>query len=391
MNGTWWVKQKHLDEDQKRVLTLSIEEDHLIKGPPGSGKTNLLLLRAKQLIGSNQPNVIVVVHTRTLQEFIKSGAAGYGVVASKIVTFRKLARDLIYRNGASVTLSQDFDKARIGLIDALHAQLDAGQLDNEYSCVLVDEAQDFLPGEMNVLRALGERFFGVADGRQKIYTGQDAVSNLENSMSTVTLTYHYRNGKKICGVADGLAKLPAPLSLIETSKYDESSLPSSVDIIPSRPLADQCTELIARLETQLRAYPGDMIGVVCPRGDDTDEVVTRLRASPLSPSVIAQRFDGGYQVFEPGKRICVSALHSAKGLEFRAVHMLAAEGLKNFQMQRKLAFMGVTRAKTSLTIYHHDDLPGYLEGAVSQLNSSTKVAGLDSILGSDDEDGEGLM
>jgi superfamily I DNA and RNA helicase len=69
--------------------------DHLVKGPPGSGKTNLLLLRGKQLIGSNVPDVIVVVHTRTLQEFIRSGAP------TKIVTFGFASRDPAPHAGAT--------------------------------------------------------------------------------------------------------------------------------------------------------------------------------------------------------------------------------------------------------------------------------------------------
>jgi superfamily I DNA/RNA helicase len=387
VNDTWWVKQKQLDDDQKRVFTLPMNQDHLIQGPPGSGKTNLLLLRAKQLAGSGHPDVIIVVHTRTLQEFIRAGAAGYGLSGEKVVTFRKLALDLLYRNGASISLPNDFDKARTALVDALQAQLAEGRLNQEYSCVLVDEAQDFLPGEIALLRAIGERFFGVADARQKIYTGQDAVPNLEAAMNTVTLRFHYRTGRKICTVADSLAKSLGKATLLHASKYDESSLPSSVDVVSARPLVDQCKELLSRLDTQLKAYPMDMIGVVCPRGEDADKVIGHLRSSVLGGSVIAQRFDDGYEAFGPGKRICVSALHSAKGLEFRAVHILAAEGLKKFPMQRRLAFMGVTRAKTSLTMYHEGDLPGYLESAVAQLNPVTKMLGLENLLDGEDESG----
>jgi hypothetical protein len=75
-------------------------------------------------------------------------------------------------------------------------------------------------------------------------------------------------------------------------------------------------------------------------------------------------------------------------LEFRAFHILAAEGLKKFPMQRELTFMGVTRAKTSLCIYHSDGLPSYLEGALSKLNPHTPVVGLDALLEADDEEGE---
>src|ERR1039457_2953087 len=132
MTDTWWVKQGQLDSHQKKIFALSINNDHLVKGPPGSGKTNLLLLRGKQLIGSNIPNIVVVVHTRTLQEFIKSGAPQYGIPASKIVTFRKLATDLLYRVGASVTLPSTFDAVREALVEALRAQIKGGRIQQEY-------------------------------------------------------------------------------------------------------------------------------------------------------------------------------------------------------------------------------------------------------------------
>jgi len=227
MTETWWLKQGQLDPYQKKVFTLSITEDHLVKGPPGSGKTNLLLLRGKQLIGSNIPDVVVVVHTRTLQEFIRSGAPKYGIPAAKIVTFRKFATDLLYRVGASVTLPADFDKSRDLLVDAMQAQIDAGRIQQEYACVLADEAQDFLPGEIDVLRSLGERFFGVADSRQKIYKGLDSIGQLEQTVNTVTLPFHHRNGHQICIVADGLSKIPTTPTLLATSKAVHMSVSSA--------------------------------------------------------------------------------------------------------------------------------------------------------------------
>jgi superfamily I DNA/RNA helicase len=387
MDDTWWVKQGQLDEHQKKIFTLSVKKDHLVKGPPGSGKTNLLLLRAKQLIGSNIPNVIVVVFTRTLQEFIKSGAPNYGIPASKILTFKKLAMDLLYRVGASVNLPSNFETARELLVEALRAQIDCRRLKQEYSCVLLDEAQDFLPGEIEVLRTLGDRFFGVADSRQKIYKGPDSVKQLEKAMNTVKLPFHYRNGHKICTVADGLAKEPTgEPTLLETSKYPEAKLESTVDPLPFSTLDEQCSELIVRLDSQLKAYPGQLIGVVCPRGEDLVKVVERLRNSSFAGQLMVQTSEEGYEIFDPQKSICACKLHSAKGLEFRALNILAAEGLKKFPMQRELAFMGVTRAKTSLCIYHCADLPSYLEEALSKLIPAAAVVGIDALLESDEED-----
>jgi superfamily I DNA/RNA helicase len=49
METTWWTQPEDLDETQKEVVALDPKGDHLVLGPPGSGKTNLLILRAAYL------------------------------------------------------------------------------------------------------------------------------------------------------------------------------------------------------------------------------------------------------------------------------------------------------------------------------------------------------
>lgn len=81
MNETWWVKPEQLDAEQKEVISLPLGQSYLIVGPPGSGKTNLLLLRASYLIRAGCPNVQIVVFTRSLERFIVDGAAKYAMDA----------------------------------------------------------------------------------------------------------------------------------------------------------------------------------------------------------------------------------------------------------------------------------------------------------------------
>jgi predicted AAA+ superfamily ATPase len=49
MESSWWKDISQLDEEQKKVISLDDDADHLVIGPPGCGKTNLLLLRASYL------------------------------------------------------------------------------------------------------------------------------------------------------------------------------------------------------------------------------------------------------------------------------------------------------------------------------------------------------
>ena len=82
MNETWWVNSGRLDDDQKSVLRADPRENLLITGPPGSGKTNILILRANY-VKSVLPRALFITFTRTLAEFIRSGPSMAGRIRSR--------------------------------------------------------------------------------------------------------------------------------------------------------------------------------------------------------------------------------------------------------------------------------------------------------------------
>src|SRR5882724_4891169 len=74
MATLWWTKKEQLDKDQIGLIEkLPLRETFLVVGPPGSGKTNVLLRRAQFVRGQNMPNVLVLTFTRPLTEFVKTG------------------------------------------------------------------------------------------------------------------------------------------------------------------------------------------------------------------------------------------------------------------------------------------------------------------------------
>ena len=64
MEATWWTKPEQLDPDQRKAIALPLTGDHLIVGPPGSGKTNLVLLRAAYLQAKGKSNFSVFTFGR---------------------------------------------------------------------------------------------------------------------------------------------------------------------------------------------------------------------------------------------------------------------------------------------------------------------------------------
>jgi UvrD-like helicase C-terminal domain/AAA domain len=373
MDETWWVRPEDLDPDQRSVIDLPPEGSYLITGPPGSGKSNLLLLRANYLCLGENPNLAILVFTRTLEEFLESGAGQYSFDTDCIYTSTRWEFEFLRRHGVTPRQCDGFEEQRKALLEQMGELLESQSIPPEYQVLLLDEAQDYWPEEIEIFRKLTDRLFAVADSCQKIYAGGDAMHALRNAVDdTRRLRYHYRNDRRICQVADALGRrIPGNVPLLETAHYREPDLPSKVEVVPVATAQEQFETLLDNVRTQLKAYPKGMIGILTPRQEDLAAVWQAIEDSDLAAQSILQHGSGGHMHFDPKARICVSTIHSAKGLEFRALNIANAEGLKRFPAQRKLSYVAVTRAKTSLTVYHQAPLPGYFKEALAASTGST--------------------
>jgi DNA helicase IV len=362
MESSWWTDPKQLDNDQKKVVALSTNEDHVVVGPPGCGKTNLLLLRATYLYKKGDSNIIILTFGRVLREFLATGATYYPFASDKIRTYVRWGAELLRANGVDFEVTPNFEETRDKLYVALAEVSAEGKLENVHDVILIDEAQDYSADEITLIAKFAERVFAVGDKDQQISDHKGALDNLkELGAKRTTLTSHYRNGLKICRVADGIKNLiDDPHGLEATSNYDEAKFPSTVDVFAGLTLEEQVAKAIPRIQTQLLAYPGEMIGILCPRIEDLDAVCDQLAISALSEEIHVQRA-GAYSSFSPDRLVVLSTTMGAKGLEYRAVHLLAADTLKRFPTQRNLTYTAVTRTKTSLSVYHHANLAGYFE------------------------------
>ncbi|MCW2362458.1 MULTISPECIES: ATP-binding domain-containing protein [Sphingobium] len=370
MQASWWTDPKDLDPDQRKVVVLTTNKNHLVIGPPGCGKTNLLLLRATYLFRQGVTNIIVLSFGRVLREFLATGSAHYPFASDKVQTYVRWGAELLRANGIKFDESEDFDTTRVKLYDALLALADQGLRENVHDVILIDEAQDYSADEIALIARFGDRIFAVGDKDQRISDKTGALDKLVLlGTNREVLSTHYRNGLKVCRVADGVKNLiDDPAGLEATSNYDETRYPSTVDVFPGLTIEQQVAEAIPRIQTQLQAYPGEMIGIFCPRVGDLDAVRTMLEASPISHELHVQRA-GAYSSFSPDRLVVLSTVMGAKGLEFRCVHMLASDKLKRFPSQRNLTYTAVTRTKTSLSIYHEDNLSGYFEKGLSACRS----------------------
>ena len=373
LSETWWRQASELDDHQKNIIGLPADGSFLVVGPPGSGKTNLLLLRANYLARTEHPNLAVIVFNRTLRNFIRAGAERYTFDSTRVQTIGQLFNSLLEEAGAANEFEGEFAHVRQERVAAVREILGPSP-QPVFDTILLDEAQDYLIDELRVIRALCHDVFLVADSRQQIYGGSVQFSDLETLVSdTHTLPFHYRSGPPICQVADGIGSRFYGREyepILPTCNYPKDRPTSTVELVPAN-MEGQCESIAERLRVQLRAYSDEMLAVITPRLEEMRLIAGYLGQTDLSDRLCVQSREDGYQPLNESKPIWVSTVHSAKGLEFGAVHFAGANLVTRFRgEQKRLAYTGVTRAKTSLTVYHERDLPPYFDSAFNHLRSA---------------------
>jgi superfamily I DNA/RNA helicase len=303
--------------------------------------------------------------TRSLREFVVDGSGNYSFPADKVQTIMRWEQGLLREHSASPQRDGlSFEELRNAQADELKAIFDKKPaLEHHLDCILVDEVQDCLPKEIELFFRAAKNVFFVGDDRQQIYAKSGILESIKDKVELKELSRHYRNGEAICTVADIIGKNFGEPPLVGSCNYDETKAKSSVNFDECANESEVFRKLGARLIQQLKAYPGELLGVACPTNDDVRKIRVALgEMEQVSPHLLS---DGEFRnPFDLDRRICVCTMHDAKGLEFRAMHLPFCEHLKRMgDTQKRLAFTSVTRAKTSLSIYHVDPLPGYIEQA----------------------------
>lgn len=382
MDKTWWRSARELDPDQRAIIEIPTDPgNHLVTGPPGCGKTNILLLRASYLRAAGFGNCPILVFTKTLREFIAAGSSGSVAMlpSDRIHTHAAWTLSLLRGLGCPFQLSREdltYDEARAERHEAAERAVREARLTrNHYSAVLLDEVQDYWGCEVALLSRLTRRLFAVGDRRQRIYDRNEGIrAALAAGCDELRLRNHYRMGRAICRVADRLLPTEGEDPLERYCQYDERELPSGVSVHPEENLQRQLVRLRARLHEQLRAYPDEWLGVLAVRRETRDAVAQFLTETELGDDVGLQSQEAQDRSFDPERRVVVSTLHSAKGTEFRCVHLVEADDFPYYT--REKAFTAVTRAKTTFDVYHSGPLEGALESALA----TPSVPDLDGIL-----------
>jgi superfamily I DNA/RNA helicase len=168
----WLVDPAELDEFQRGIRELSIEDSYIIKGCAGSGKTILALYRAHDIridaiSKGRTASFTMVVYTKALQSFIRSGIVELGIGP----------RQVIYSN-----------------------QWDGSEVDH----LIIDEAQDFDKNDIDSFNgAKVKSIMLYGDSQQQLYNGKLSTEEIASQLGLVEkeLLRNYRLPKLIASFA----------------------------------------------------------------------------------------------------------------------------------------------------------------------------------------------
>lgn len=372
MSSTWWVEEGDLLDEQLQVLGEDLFQDLILSGPPGSGKTNILLLRANHLmLASPSSEFYIICYTGLLKNFVRTGACLYSFPENRIITQRKLFEQVLGEHGRLPPRkdNETYSERDASLKSAISELMRLGIGRHSYPVLFIDEAQDYTGEDLDIFKYLAEHLSCAADLRQGIYDdGRTGTTWLTEHAwgASIALKFHYRVAPAILEVADKIMTGKFDhVPMIGTHQYKGD--PGQVDVISGIALTDQIEKLIPKVIKQLSIYPGQLIGILIPQREDVAQAVQQITRIAELSSLVTNAMS---REFDPELPIWVSTVHSSKGLEFRCVHILDADLFPKFKAyERRAAFTAVTRAKTSLSIYHNTPLHPFFASALAKPNA----------------------
>lgn len=316
-----------LSKEQEDVRALPKEGQYLVQGGPGTGKSVLVLLRARRHERDGD-NYIFLVYNHLLNQ---ASRQLFGT-SLQSVTWMSWFGSLFYRL-TKMQLPKLPGKGIYRPIDweGVANMLQQADMPDETSkpYLIIDEGQDMPPAFYETLVNLGfENFFVVADQRQQIVSGENSnITDIENmlgidSRDVIVLSENYRNSYPTARLAQAFlvadpASPPPDLPPITRASrkpilfnYSESRFPRLID----------------RILKTADNNPRVLIGIIAPTNKVRERYVSALGNSQVKldnarPKIMTyQAGKDPALIFDQGGIMVINA-QSCKGLEFDIVFL----------------------------------------------------------------------
>jgi superfamily I DNA/RNA helicase len=332
---------------------MSPHEHRVILGPPGSGKTQVLIHRADYLSSTyklNPDQYRVFVFTNVVKEYIKSGIQFLGLPEEVVSTFDHWCR-LLYEKHISRRLPRANKGINFGEIRSAVLKLfkEKSELKKSLSFVLVDEGQDLTPQVYEILSLAAQHITVFVDPQQNIFENGASESfildrlNLKNR--NASLLGAYRNAPYVAKLAsyfiDDDQKRGQYLAQVNTEQKIRE-LPLCYVAPDFQTEMDRLAEIISQ-----RQVMNERIGIIVPTNKQLYGFARGLYERGVTvEKAVPRTEDGGCDFGNATPKI--ATYYSAKGLTFDSVFLprLTESSFSwiGDSIRLRLFFVGIARA-----------------------------------------------
>jgi superfamily I DNA/RNA helicase len=344
------LHDSQLTREQRSIVELRPDRHHLVLGPPGSGKTQVLLHRARWLRDrANTPpdRYRIFVFTNVLSQFIRQSLDYLAIPPGTVQTFDDWCggvwETLIGGKKPRVPApgkGTDFQAIRRGVAAAVQKSAGRAPL---LDFAMVDEGQDLDAYAYQILRATVPYVSVFADARQQIFEGglaeAEILTSLGVTQQTAALLPAYRNSPDVAKLASYFG-----------NQFDGMNYTAKDRQKPCFYVAadwdDEIDQMAAIIREQMRL--NHKVCIIVPTNRDLYGVATRLgdRGVPVEKATPPRQGTppADFNTLTPK----IATYHSAKGLTFDCV-ILPKLVENNFQRvtgsrRHRLLLVGITRA-----------------------------------------------
>jgi hypothetical protein len=373
---------RYLDEVQSR-LALQLGGGHrVIKGPPWSGKTLVLVHRCMHLSRYDKCikrvlftcfNIALVNHVKRLLHTRGVGTGPGGVEVHHLydVCARVLGEDVPFEN-------EDQDYYDLVLQEALDRVKNGESRVGPYDAVFIDEGQDFstdmLKGMVGLLKPEGQLVIAL-DSHQDIYGRRGSLESagIQARGRTRELKRVYRSTPQIHAFCNKFfapgdpeeGKENAQMALFSCECGISGPEPRTLDFQSEEALLDHLGQEVQEI-TGSGDYKRSEIGILYDDKHYEDGGFTYARRG-LPERILACLESRGIPVHWASRnvamkesfdntadRLTLISVHSSKGLDFECVYLIGIDPHERSKSTapgaRMAALVGMTRARYSLTI-----------------------------------------
>ena len=378
-----------LDEEQeKEALSLSCGR-RLLRGPAGSGKTLILVRRAEELWRKGQcKKILFLCFNYSFANYIRRMLSNKAVPLGKqagvevVQIFDMLSRILDDRIEETGNNSYYDDVLTL----ALEALREGHPMRSSWDAIMVDEAQDFSPAMIEAVELLlkpGGPLLAVMDSEQHLYANTSPEAWLAlPGMKAVTLKSRYRSTRQIMAFAEDWLDSETYVSDGQLGEV-EGEMPRVIQATSSEEAARMAAARISEMRKQGMPQ-GRMAVLYAKSGQNLPRLIRKALSLqghmwiwPVEDSRAKRRYD------ITTDSVTVSTIHSMKGMDFAHVTLVLPRSMAGgreksllkrleerraaWEKRRKsptaeisdrfrpLIYVGMTRARQSLTVIWYDE------------------------------------